>query len=321
MHDDVVSPLKNWVPYQLAGGPGEETCRWLFLGDKAFTEPFFDDTISNRRGLPFNTKKQRVVSGLEVLPEWSALIDKINPTAIIFHVSRCGSTLLSQMLGLDPANIVLSEVPFIDQLLRHGKKYEQDVSSFVSSAIGFYGAKRDPKNKNLFIKADSWHIHFYRELRALYPGIPFILLYRRPDEVLRSQQKKRGMHAVQGVVEPNVFGFNAEAIMEKGLDEYLALVLETYFSAFLDIIQTDERVLLLNYNEGAIPMMEKIIALTGIEVSEEQIAAMHERAGFHAKYPGEVFSEKAMEEPVPPFLQKAQELYEAVERIRQGSGK
>ena len=106
--------LKNWVPWKLSN----TLCEWLYTGNKKFTEPFFDDTISVCRNLDENRKPYKVVSDLQIMAEWAGDINALVPSAIIFHVSRCGSTLLSQLLGLDETHIVLSEVPFFDELLR-----------------------------------------------------------------------------------------------------------------------------------------------------------------------------------------------------------
>ncbi|WP_423146566.1 hypothetical protein [Rubrolithibacter danxiaensis] len=86
------------------------------------------------------------------------------PSAIIFHISRCGSTLLSQLLSLTEQSIVLSEVPFIDELLRlcySDNEYGQtEIADFLTAALKFYGQKRYEQEKYLFIKTDSWHIFY-----------------------------------------------------------------------------------------------------------------------------------------------------------------
>ncbi len=48
--------------------------------------------------------------------------------------------------------------------------------------------------------------------RKLYPQTPFILLYRQPGEVIRSQQKRRGMQSIPGLLEPEIFGFTKNEI-------------------------------------------------------------------------------------------------------------
>ena len=106
--------MANWVPWKLSG----TLCEWIYTAGKKFTEPFFSDTISVCKNFSENRSSYKVATDLEIMSEWSSPINSIYPSAIIFHVSRCGSTLLSQLLALDEKHIVLSEVPFFDELLR-----------------------------------------------------------------------------------------------------------------------------------------------------------------------------------------------------------
>jgi hypothetical protein len=313
----VQQAIKDWIPYKFITVNEAICCRWLYTGDKAFTAPFFDETISACRSLPENSKLISSLSSPDVLLDWASQIVSVPPAAIIFHVSRCGSTLASQLLALQQANIVLSEVPFFDELLRMGKKgVRPDTLQLLMAAIALYGAPKNAQQQRLFIKTDSWHIHFYKELRQLYPEVPFILLYRKPDEVLRSQQKNRGMHAVPGVVEPAVFGLDEQAVMHMGFDEYMAKVMEGYLEAFAAILQTDQHAMAINYNEGAVAMMQKIAGATGMMLSAGDVEAIQQRAGFHAKYPGQVFAEPAMQQPIPVYLKSAFDWYTQLEQIR-----
>jgi hypothetical protein len=317
MNSNIHQVLKNWIPYKFVTLNDATYCRWLYLGDTPFTAPFFDETISACRSLPQNSKMLSSLSSADVLPGWAAQAECISPSAIIFHISRCGSTLVSQLLALQQTSIVLSEVPFFDALLRRGKKDPAfDSSAMLKAAVQLYGARRKGLEQNLFIKADSWHIHFYSELRQLYPEVPFILLYRRPDEVLRSQQKNRGMQAVPGVLEPEIFGFDRDVLTITNLDEYMVKVIESYLQAFAEILKTDQFALPVNYNEGAMAIVKKIAAVTGLDITEADMASMQQRAGFHAKYPGQFFAEPAMQEPIPAYLEKAFELYQEVENVR-----
>jgi hypothetical protein len=318
MNDSIATALRNWIPYKLTTDGGRDICRWLYLGDKAFTEPFFDETISARQKLPENSAWLKVVSSLDILPHWAAELEAVPPTAIIFHVSRCGSTLVSQLLSQQAGNIVLSEVPFLDALLRQGKK--QDAMAgylpLLRAAVSLYGAKRLADQRYLFIKTDSWHIQFYQELRQLYPDTPFVLLYRRPDEVLYSQQKNRGMHAVPGVVEPDIFGFGADALLHTDLDLYMAKVLTVYFQRFAAVLAADGNTLAVNYQEGILPIVQKIAAFTGMPISDTEREGMEERTGFHAKFPGQVFAEPGREVPPPAYLDAAFYWYNQVEELR-----
>ena len=312
------SVIKGWIPVKLYPEDDSLLCRWQYVGNKDFTEPFFDDTISACRSLPENGHLKRSMSSTDVLIDWVNEIDFIEPTAFIFHISRCGSTLISQLLGLQPGNIILSEVPFFDDLLRYGKKQNcmSEILPQLKAAVALYGSKRNEKQERLFIKTDSWHIHFYKELRALYPNVPFFLLYRKPDEVIRSQQKKRGMQAIPNLLEADIFGFDKSKISLIDLDEYMGMVIESYLVAFLEILQKDRSAYAVNYHDGAIQIVDTIAAVTGLRISDEEKLLIQKRAGFHAKYPKQVFSEEKSDEPVPGFLKRSFELYDKIEQVR-----
>ncbi len=293
-------------------------CHWLNTNNNTFTEPFFHETIgkirSSLKGHWLNS-----VSDLEMLKIWAEDMEAVAPTAFIFHVSRCGSTLLTQLLSTNEQNIVLSEVPFFDSLLRAPyqptRVSKQEAYILLKAAFKFYGQKRTGNEKHLYVKLDSWHINFYQELRALFPDVPFIMLYRKPNEVLDSHRKLRGMQAVPTVIEPEIFGFTSEDLTVNNLDAYLAKVLERYFEKFLEAAEHDPLSMLLNYNEGIATMINRLAAFTGIEFNDRQLADMQERSKFHSKFPDQVFNEDRGQQ-IPPYLEKVMALYEQTEQKR-----
>ena len=309
MNTNILPELENWIPYKLSFVEEQPRCEWLYTGDKEFIEPFFDETIALCR--QNNVRSYRSVSSIEVLSHWSKGVVQVPPSAFIFHVSRCGSTLASQLLAQDRANIVLSEVPFFDSILRAGTSIPVEI---LKDAMAFYSPVKNYR-KRLFIKTDSWHIFFYKQLRELYPQTPFILLYRRPDEVVRSQQKRRGMHAIPGLIEPALFGFEND-VTQLNQDVYLGEVLDKYFQAFLQIIEKDPLATLINYNQGPVAMVEAIARITDTPISDDDMEKIKSRAMYHAKYPEQVFSEEAIKDPVPDYCRAAFDKYEALEEIR-----
>jgi hypothetical protein len=321
MNASTAASLKNCIPYHLFFDENECFCRWLDVQDKPFDETFFADTINLCRGFEVNSKRTRCTSSLHMLSEWEVGITSLEPTAIIFHVSRCGSTLLSQLLSLDPQHIVLSEVPFFDELLRlHYKIPASDIAQndkWLQSAVHFYGQKRSGEEQHLFIKADCWHIFFYERLRKLYPNTPFILLYRSPGEVLRSQQKRRGMQSVPGLVEPAIMGLEMgeEHPALTDLDLYFSLVLEKILEAFYHVAHKDQNCLLVDYKEGMIPVLHKIAMHTGIELRAGIIEQMQERTRYHGKYPDQVFEEEQVTD-LHQYLKNSQAWYEKLEALR-----
>lgn len=305
--------LQNWIPIKLLKDKDQVYCEWLDTGCHEFLEPFFEETISKCKGISHSHRKS--VSNLTMLAEWSAQLDTIEPTAFIFHVSRCGSTLVSQMLSLVPSNIVLSEVPFFDHLLQ-AEMDEERKAELLKAAIRFYGAKKTPEKERLFIKTDSWHILFYRQLRSMFEKVPFIILYRHPAAVIRSQQKRRGIHSVPGLLQPELFGWNKAEVEKLSLDDYLLRVLEKYFETILAVVAQDPFSLVINYNEGPLNIIKKMATTIGFEIREKELRKMEERTLYHSKNPREIFSEETTGTRLPRHWERIAGHYQNLEAIR-----
>lgn len=307
-------------PYQLLRND-PALCLWIQNEQGNFSEPFFNETITRLRSARLNQQRYKSIAHINMLPEWAAQTGPVKkPAAIIFHVSRCGSTLFSQLLALQQQYMVLSEVPFFDELLRLPFKdasvNKEQASILFDAALQLYINSSYKIPSHVFIKADSWHLHFYEQLRALYPEVPFILLYRHPLEVLQSQQRRRGLQAVPGIIEPGVFGFNSEQPVTNNLDQYMCDVLQSYFKQMIAIAGKDPHSVLINYNEGVLAGMKKIVTATGIPFDNSYKAAVEERAGYHAKYPEQVFTEEQADKEIPGFLQPVSKLYDELEQFR-----
>lgn len=310
--------LKDWVPYQWKEENGETGCRWLYLGDHHFTEPFFDETIMECRRLFEINRRKTVLSAPELLPEWSGALDAIAPTALIFHVSRCGSTLLAQLLSQLTDSIVLSEVPFIDACLRRhfhsGNSLENEAEALA--AIRFYAQPRRPGDRRVFLKTDSWHLHFHAFWNKHFPDTPRVFLYRHPAEVIRSQQKRRGMQAVPGMVEPAVFGLPEEVRNMTDFDQYMGRVLASYFREMLRQSEKDERILLCNYTEGMATVATRLLEATGEKIDKTLMDNWAERSRYHGKYPGEKFHEEPLTSQPPAWMEELMVLYQELEKRR-----
>lgn len=312
--------LAQQLPYQLLRND-PALCAWMYNEQENFSEPFFNETITRLRTAQVNQHKYKSVSHINMLPGWAAQGGPgKKPSALIFHISRCGSTLFSQLLALQQQYMVLSEVPFFDELLRLPFKDasidKEQASVLFDAALQLYINSSYKTPSHVFIKTDSWHLHFYEQLRTLYPEVPFILLYRNPLEVLQSQQRRRGMQAVPGIIEPAVFGLSAEQVSATDLDQYMAHILNSYFEQMIAIAGKDPHCVLVNYNEGVLAGMQKIVAATGIPFDNNYKTAVEERAGYHAKYPGQVFAEEHTDKKIPGFLQPVSDLYDELEQFR-----
>ena len=283
-------PLSNWIPYKLAEKDNEIYFEWIYLADIKYADPFFDESIAKCRSHAFNSKPFKVVSTVENLIDWSNELISVELKSLVFHVSRCGSTMLSQSLASSSKNIMVSEAPIIDQILRSDLFSDDKKTSLLKSVIKLLGQKRYPEQKHLIIKLDAWHIFKASYLRSIYPEIPFALLYRNPIEVLKSHQKLKGMHMVPNLLPSIVFGISAREISENTLEQYGGLVLEKYFQGFLDFYKRDTNVVMLNYNDGMKAVLEKFISFIKVDYANDELEKIYDRLKRHSKNENAVFT-------------------------------
>jgi len=291
----------------------------MYFNQKTFTEPFFFDTIYSIRRLPYNCDKFRSVSSLDFLAAAASQFPALPPDAFIFHVSRCGSTLLAQMLSTrTDTYIAVSEPPLLDDILRIKYKIPEipqaEIEQAFCAGVKALGRKRTGSEEHFIIKTDAWHLFFYPVIRRLYPDTPFILLYRNPEEVYHSHQKKSGYHTVPGNLEPEMTGVPIDE-NQYGVP-WFADVLGRYFETMADIADKDNRSVLLNYNQGINGMIAVLEQVFGVPFPEDVRNGMLERSKFHAKSPTEQFDEKAGPGIEAGLLQVAQRGYERLEKMR-----
>src|SRR2546422_7622005 len=108
--------LEGWIPVRLYWSEDQPMVDWCYLGRRRFDNSF-EQAIGECFQHPFNLLF-RHQTPIEVLDQWREVRPGVNPTGFIFHMSRCGSTLISQMFAAVPRNIVISEARPIDSTLR-----------------------------------------------------------------------------------------------------------------------------------------------------------------------------------------------------------
>lgn len=284
--------LTDWMPERIeTAEDGSLLCRWMYTEGFTFSKPFFEESIAACRTHPFNQKRYKVVSALDFLPSAADAVDANEPDAFVFHVSRCGSTLLTQLLGMDENKLVLAEVPFFDQLLRQKNGISgEERKNILRAAIRLVGQHRCDNRQQLIVKTDSWHLFFAETLREMYPQTPFIFLYRSPEAVIRSHAKRRGSHMIPALVDPALFGLTFTEEYAMNLDRYAAAVLEKYYAKMLAFATGDSRSILLSYDAGIYEELLRACAWAGFPASPQHESAMRERIRFHSKEPGRVFT-------------------------------
>ena len=308
--------LRHWYPLYVErdARTGAASVCWRDLGQLRFTDSFFVNTLARQ------PREERRVCHTPAAA-LAGLAGGLPPDAFIFHVSRCGSTLLTQLLASLPRCVVMSEPPVIDSLLRlhHDQAGSGglDTNALLRQAMLALGQRRRGDETHFFIKFDCWHIHSLALLQQAFPQTPCLFLYREPQAVLASHQRQRGPQMVPGMLHPALLPLPAHQIGAGDLDGYAGLVLASLFAA-AQAHAAANRLVLLDYRQLPGVVFSDLLARFGIDPTPEQLQAMRERSGVHAKY-GTAFHGDRQPEPagrLSAIAEQIQPRYQALEALR-----
>lgn len=216
--------LQGWLPIGIRRSELGWRVDWCWFGDRALSQPFFRDAVDQALRLPFNQALRRETS-LAALESWPEQQPGLVPSAFILHASRCGSTLISQMLAQLASHIVVSEPPPLDTLLRADLPQEIRLRA-IRGLLGAYGQARYPGVSQLVVKLDAWNIGELPLLRQCFADTPWLFLYRDPLEIAVSHLRRPGMHMVPGMIGPSVLDAGAFTDRESFIARRLGRLLQ-----------------------------------------------------------------------------------------------
>jgi hypothetical protein len=280
-------PDAAWLPVDVTLDDGGTHITWMDLGNSAFAEPFFDDTyyVQKRRRTP--TK----VTSLDALR--AAADASIPPAGFIFHMSRCGSTLLSQMLKEISGVRVYSEPRPVNAalLLAHESEAHRDLVRAMIRAL----CLADQRQR--IFKFSSWTLLHSSWLRELFPDVPTVFVIRKPADVLASIAK-----SLPGFVEQR--WLLRDAVRKHAGDrtdtlddlEFAAVVLRLFLDAIASAAKSaSTRV--VDYTALVATATSTLPAFFGIEEKRVDVARMEAVTRFHAKALARVPFEKEQHAP------------------------
>jgi hypothetical protein len=271
-------PLTGWVPIRLIWRAGEPIVEWCYLGRERFTDPFFDSTIQRALETPFN-RLFRHHTSMATLAEWARQSPGIPPSGFIFHMSRCGSTVVSQLLATLAGHVVVAEAGPIDSIARADLKapsaiLEQRID-WLQSIVSVLGQPRAGGETRYFVKFDARTTLELPLLRQAYPDVPWIFVYRDPVEVLVSLAASPNALTTPGMGE-NVLRIAAP------FEEYAARVLGLLCREAARHFPS-ERGLLVNYTQLPDICWRELPDHFGFALEDGAREAMQQAAQLHAK--------------------------------------
>ncbi len=309
-------PSAGWRPMHVLVSGHAAAVDWAFFGDMPLTAPFYEDTIRRVLSRPFS----RLLRYRMTLDDFVAAAPQAPPpSGFVFHMSRCGSTLVSQMLAAVPRYSVISEAAPFDVMVQLSRLWphlppERHMRHLTAMAAALC---RGPGGH--VFKLDSWHTMALPLLRRAFPTVPWVFLYRDPVEVLVSQMRQRGSQIVPELTPPALYGItDFDGLLDV---EYCARVLEKTCAAVPDHIG-DGAGKLVSYAELPEAVCATILPHFAMACSEEDRARMMAVAGRNAKFPTDTFagdSESKQQEATSALREAANHLagvYARLESLR-----
>jgi len=273
----------GWIPWRVKLTGPEPSIDWCWLGGRRLTEPFFDNDLEIAMRLPFNALFAHRTS-LAALEEHYVESPGIAPGGFIFHMSRCGSTLVSRMLAAVPDNVVLSEASPLDWLARAAWIPEERRAEWFRWMVSALAQRRAGSETRCFIKFDSMTVTALAFVRRVFPDVPWVFLYRDPDEVLVSQIRDPSPAMAPGVVtDAPALDVPQAQILAMSQAEYAARILGRLCGCAADGM--DGLGLLVDYRELPEAVWSRIGPHFGCDFSSGEREVMRSAAGFDAKHP------------------------------------
>jgi hypothetical protein len=269
----------GWLPSEVSNLDGRPTVSWRWLGRRRLAEPFYGDDLMRAGYRPLN----RLVGLRTPLP---CLNDHPPgaPDGLVFHMSRCGSTLAAQMLAASPAHVVISEAAPIDAVLRLDLDDEAKVEA-LRAMVAAVGQARAGETR-LFLKLDCWHVRDLPLFRRAFPETPWVFIYREPVEVLVSHQRRRGVQMIPELVPSARLGLDTPTAPDA---DYCAQVLAAICEGALRHVPAGGG-RLVNYRQLPEALFTKIQPHFGVTPSNDEAAAMRAAGARDAKAPEQAFA-------------------------------
>jgi hypothetical protein len=283
-------PGQHWLPARSVPTGAAPAFDWLWFGDERLAAPFHEDEVRRASALPLNWLL-RTRTTLDAVVAGQAQHPSLPLTGLILHLSRCGSTLLAQMLGAVPGTAVSSEPEPLDAVLRWiaaAQLPPDQADAAITAIMAALGRCRTrPEQHRHLIKLELWHSLFLPELRRALPQVPWVFLRRDPVEVLVSQLAQPSIHVVPGALDESRLGLSGFDAASQA--DYAAQVLGRCAGAVAEHWPLGGG-RLLEYTTLRQGGALAAAAHFGIAVTEEDAAAMATAAQRDAKTPFQDFT-------------------------------
>jgi len=274
---------------------GQGRLYWADIGDHLYREWQFLFTVqalANEGALG-----DTFVTDIEILLDDRLLTTKglgaaILPSAFIFHVSRCGSTLVGKALSRSPKHIVINQggplqrgfwAYLTDDWRKDAEPSAKNIKMFRNLVFAI-ARRRRPEQIASFVKFISWNALYIDFVTLAFPDTPMLFMYRDPIEVIASVMKETtaALVAKETRLARFLTGHEPSETSTMSDSEYLAKCYSNYFRAMLSGVEN--KLALLNYRDLSTTRFADVLNRgLNFQSSPDDLKTMLEQFRFHSK--------------------------------------
>ncbi|MGI9435702.1 MAG: hypothetical protein ACR2Q4_12885 [Geminicoccaceae bacterium] len=192
---DYIRQIPGLVPIAI-DPEGAGKIYWADFGERPFREWQFMYSI--KQLAEEHRQVDAFVTDMTVLETEEVLGTSLPPRGFIFHISRCGSTLLAKALAREPSHLVINQGGplqrgFWAQRTANWQRpltaTDENLAMFRRLVLGMTRRRRR-QEKTAFVKFISWNVLYVDFIRQAFPDVPCLFMYRDPIEVIASIRKE-----------------------------------------------------------------------------------------------------------------------------------
>lgn len=310
---ELVSFSLCWQPY------GYQAQRKIVRWVPAFLKPslpFFEEDIAQSRQ-SLLAQLIQPFSELEQLLPQRLIVPEVQPALLIFHWSRCGSTLVSGSFALQHNVKVLSESMLASDLL-NDPCWAAQQPELLDLVLRLQGRLRH-NEQQLVVKCNAWDLQHWQLWVSLYPRAGVLCLIRQPEAILASHHHQAGRHMVRQ--QPALW---QESDQSASLLDYRIQVMQR-MATLMNAMRQQHDCTVLSYDQLKDSTAQQLASLAGLKLTDAEQWQWQEFRFFDAKQQGLPFqsTKKSAEDLFSPaelkqILSELQPLYQLL--LAKGEG-
>jgi hypothetical protein len=274
--------MSGWLPIEIVldrypamvwpGVVPEASVRWMYFGSKRLSEPFFSQSVARLRD--GDCPALEIETNIKSLTTEGRREPRIMPAGFIFHMSRCGSTLISNALKVFDGIQVAAEARPVTRLFMPcapqdcaiiDTQRDEQQRNLAECLFNLFSCYRNGNPESIVFKFMSQNSLCLPTIRKFWPDVPCLFIIRDPVDVMVSNLKDGGLNRFteSPAVAYEICGADRSMPLTKiSVEDFCARVLGRYLDAFIGEITPNVRV--IDYddiNPASVPDIMKLFHL------------------------------------------------------------